>query len=980
MKRAKMSIKVAIASALVMSSTAAVIYAAPNMKKSAEKISTENSIYLDVEKVESNKVKISLDNVEDIAKSVQFSVKLDDNIKIKANEDGNELITNLLSDSDNKIFTDYTYNEEDNTLDVIITSKDYLPKSENKLEVCTLEIESVNKSDRTFNITPNEDEEFKYVSRDNTEYSNLAVNFNENPITLNTKPNLTVSEETINIEDGEELVFDEIEGINTEDIDNDDVVLEVRNITKVTDESQEDSENTIESFSTDEVGTYRFKIYAVDTMGEKSEPKYIYVNVQYNMDLPEPTFEGLNNIEVQSGSAFKPLDGVTAKDAKGRELEVNVSGDLNLNPDVDTTYRLTYTATDIYGKTVTETRDVTVIANIAPEITGVDNKVINIGDNFEPMDGVKVNDDKDKDLIKSVNVSGTVNTAVAGEYKLSYSVTDSGNKTTRVQRIIRVNRPPVVSGHDISVVLKEGTNLTEKVVLNGVNISDETGYDVTVKLPNVNGAGVYKAEITVTDEDKGVTTVSRNIVISSGSLAELPNSGQGTSEEDARLVQVIDKDGITTLNEKLSAATKDYKINLEKKNFSAYVQYSIEISKKEAVFRNSEKTYLKVRVPNNIEEATGGINIKEYVEVLAESVTIDNKESLGHYLSVGDEIELTATIKPDNTHNKELDWISSNEEVLEVVKTEAGVKVIAKSKGIATIKAGATDGSEKYDEISFNVSSNVKDLPEGVTIVGGDGTEESPVIYKTENLDSLKLLLNNIKDDYKVVLQDKKIINDNEVDYYLKLEEKGIITRLLRTIKAAEDNADYVIVRVPNNNEFETVLYTLDKNDTQAPELIYNGNKEIVIKNGESFEVPSVTAIDNFDSDVKVVHIIKNSDGKVIDSIDTSKEGKYTITYTAEDSSKNKSELVIAVTVLSASDNSGEEIPGNSEKPEKPEMAPDVSDTSQDKDLVNKSDSTKLKNKIDKLVSTGMSNPLRILGVGAIALTLGGILGFKRKK
>ena len=137
MKRAKMSIKVAIASALVMSSTAAVIYAAPNMKKSAEKISTENSIYLDVEKVESNKVKISLDNVEDIAKSVQFSVKLDDNIKIKANEDGNELITNLLSDSDNKIFTDYTYNEEDNTLDVIITSKDYLPKSENKLEVCT---------------------------------------------------------------------------------------------------------------------------------------------------------------------------------------------------------------------------------------------------------------------------------------------------------------------------------------------------------------------------------------------------------------------------------------------------------------------------------------------------------------------------------------------------------------------------------------------------------------------------------------------------------------------------------------------------------------------------------------------------------------------------------------------------------------------------------------------------------------------------
>ena len=190
MKRARTRVKVAIASALAISSTAAVIYAAPEIMKAATYRASEEAVYLDVEKLTSNTVKVSLDNIQDIAKSMQFSIKLDGNVKIKSNEDGTYKIADLLTKtveaktsesekpSKNSIFTDYTYNEADNTLNVIITSDSALPKTGNKVELFTLEIEAKDSNNRTYNIIPNTNELFKYVAKDNTEYSDLAVNYN----------------------------------------------------------------------------------------------------------------------------------------------------------------------------------------------------------------------------------------------------------------------------------------------------------------------------------------------------------------------------------------------------------------------------------------------------------------------------------------------------------------------------------------------------------------------------------------------------------------------------------------------------------------------------------------------------------------------------------------------------------------------------------------------------------------------------------
>ena len=78
-------------------------------------------------------------------------------------------------------------------------------------------------------------------------------------------------------------------------------------------------------------------------------------------------------------------------------------------------------------------------------------------------------------------------------------------------------------------------------------------------------------------------------------------------------------------------------------------------------------------------------------------------------------------------------------------------------------------------------------------------------LYKTENIDSLKELLNLAKDEYKVMLQDKETISESEIEYKLVLKEKSSLFKLLRTANIDEES-HYISVRVPNSDEFENEI------------------------------------------------------------------------------------------------------------------------------------------------------------------------------
>ena len=310
------------------------------------------------------------------------------------------------------------------------------------------------------------------------------------------------------------------------DIDGDAVELQVKDLSQ-------SNKPVITTFSKQTPGLYSLECRAIDSYNEKSEPIEIQVYVDYAnvKDLPTITRDGQalqTNIPISGGDIFKPLENVKAVDAKGRELEVKVSTDkaLELDPENDTTYVLTYTAVDTYGNEAKIQVNLNVIANKAPVISGVKNHTLKVGDSFDPRAGVHVTDEDDD--IQLV-VDSNVNTNLAGEYRVLYSATDSKGKTTRVQSIVKVNpkmssinHVPVIYANDTTIKLgdtfnplsivtaydEEDKDLTQsvEVVNNNVDTKKEGNYTVTYRVKDKNGATATKT-ITVTVV-KGVTLAS----------------------------------------------------------------------------------------------------------------------------------------------------------------------------------------------------------------------------------------------------------------------------------------------------------------------------------------------------------------------------------------------------------------------------------------------------------------------------------------
>lgn len=95
------------------------------------------------------------------------------------------------------------------------------------------------------------------------------------------------------------------------------------------------------------------------------------------------------------------------------------------------------------------------------------------------------------------------------------------------------------------------------------------------------------------------------------------------------------------------------------------------------------------------------------------------------------------------------------------------------------------------------------------------------------------------------------------------------------------------------------------KADTEKPVITVKDVKDTIeVKQDAKFTMPEVSAKDNVDGDIsKNIKTEIKKDGKVVDKIDTSKKGTYTITYTVEDSSKNVATKTITVKVVDKNNN-----------------------------------------------------------------------------
>jgi ABC-type oligopeptide transport system substrate-binding subunit len=129
---------------------------------------------------------------------------------------------------------------------------------------------------------------------------------------------------------------------------------------------------------------------------------------------------------LEKGTAFDPLDGVTASDAEDGDLTASIVVDGTVDVNVNGSYTVTYTVEDSEG--LSAEVEITVVVftpNGAPVINGVSSEVVEVGAAVNLLTGVTAEDVEDGDLTSAIVVSDTVATTTPGRFQVTYSVEDS---------------------------------------------------------------------------------------------------------------------------------------------------------------------------------------------------------------------------------------------------------------------------------------------------------------------------------------------------------------------------------------------------------------------------------------------------------------------------------------------------------------------------------------------------------------------------
>ena len=872
----KLSFKVALASTIAATTAAAIVYTNSDIIKTFAD-SNESKFILDVENVDQDTLKISIDNIEDIPKSLQFSIQLD-GVVPKKDESGKIVIEDLINkEKSASIITDYSYDEDKNTIDVLITSNDEIEKSANKVDVFKLDIEKAsNNKGKSYTVTATENSEYKYVSSTNKEYTagvevaNKTLSMNTAP-TLNKKANVEYIE--LFVKGKISLTQEELSKyVEFSDADQDDVSLEVKDL----------DGKVITEFTSNTVGIYDLYVVAKDNFGGESAPVNIKIKVNNIEEDPVITRNDkkLENITINAGEVFNLMDGIKAVDALGDEISVTVKSDkeLNLDPESTTKYTITYTAKDDFGRIAEESIILTVIANKAPVITGVKDHTLTVGDSFNPNAGVEVSDeDENIELV----VESNVNTSIAGVYKVIYSATDSGKKTTRVQSTVIVNPKSSIINKVPTIIAEDGViQLGETFEpLKWASATDPEDGDIDVKVVsgevNTEVAGEYSITYSATDEDGATAIKTIKVIVNDPPQINAVDKTIKLGEKFEPL------DGVTATDKEDGTIT------------------NIEVTKND-VKEDQEGVY---DVTYSVEDKLGGkatktikVTVKRDV-VLAESITINNKFDS---LYVGASKVLTATID-ENADMKEIEWSTSDESIASIEVIGNNVIVEALKAGEVTITAKTKDGSNKSDSVTIEVAEykdKVEDFISGVidtgivTPVSGLGTVESPLEIEVQNVTVEKFneFLKKIEKLNARLIE--KVEESESTTYKIKVENKSLVSKFMNLFKGEALEEGFINITIANNLDNVTSLKSelekaLDQVNNNAP-VIKGVKEEVVLTVGDKFDPREGVTVEDEDTNIEL---------KIESNVDTNVPGVYEVIYSATDSG-NKTTTVKSIVIV----------------------------------------------------------------------------------
>ena len=170
-----------------------------------------------------------------------------------------------------------------------------------------------------------------------------------------------------------------------------------------------------------------------------------FLKYTYTDQPPVIVMFGSSPMSLELGDTFYD-PGAQATDEDESAITVNASS--NVNTAVIGQYSVTYSGTDSENQTTTVTRTVNVVADANPPVVTLvgDSHIYHTQGTVYSDPGSSANDAVDG--VVSVNVTGTVNINVIGNYTLTYTATDSNNNSASKTRTVQV----VAEGQNIANV------------------------------------------------------------------------------------------------------------------------------------------------------------------------------------------------------------------------------------------------------------------------------------------------------------------------------------------------------------------------------------------------------------------------------------------------------------------------------------------------------------------------------------------------
>lgn len=371
------------------------------------------------------------------------------------------------------------------------------------------------------------------------------------------------------------------------------------------------------------------------------------------------------------------------------------------------------------------------VENSKPIIEGIENKTIYLNDEFDKLKNVKAIDQEDGDITDQLIINGEVDKTKPGTYQITYEITDSSRFTNKQTILVTVvgESIPIIKANDLTI--SEGKTFNPKdyataydtidgdittnivVEINEVDTSKEGTYKVVYKVVNTKGIETKKTiNVTVVIDLEPKLYIGK-LQTRINEPLEIKNYLIATDKEDGNIINNIKINGDVDY-------TKEGIYNIE---ISVEDSYGHKVTKKTKVYVKDyiEKDGAFYLNQMNYNNDTQKLDISGYLAIIG----IDNIGNIEYNL-----------IFKDKNNNMEYSFelkqfISDNYPRL------------------------YTDNKNKYTNIWFKDSINLKELPKGEYTLYINAKKDN---YQTTNLFRNIFLLDITK----------KAIDDEGRGYYFR--------------------------------------------------------------------------------------------------------------------------------------------------------------------------------------------------------------------